>query len=199
MANDAWTTVPSLSGEHVRLVPLEPGHATGLGLAAADGALWNIHYTSIPRPEEAASYVASALDMQAAGKALAFAVLDAAGEVVGSTRFYQLEAGVPRLAIGYTWYAARVQRTALNTEAKRLLLSQAFDAMGCAAVSFETSHLNLRSQAAIQRLGARLDGVLRAHLRHRDGSLRDTHVYSILDSEWPEVRARLDSLPGGGA
>lgn len=191
--NNAWTTVPTLTGRHVRLEPLVPGHAAALGHASEEGALWALPYTFVPRADEARAYVEKALGMQAAGAALPFAVLDAYGEVVGSTRFYHLDREVPRATIGYTWYAARVQRTALNTEAKRLLLAHAFDELDCAAVAFETSHLNLRSQAAIERLGARRDGVLRAHLRHRDGSLRDTHVFSILATEWPAVRERLDA------
>lgn len=193
MAADAWATVPTLRGRHVVLAPLEASHAPALARAASDGELWRLAYTTVPSPEGAADYVALALRMQAAGEALPFVVLDATGSVVGSTRCYQLAPGVPRLAIGYTWYASRVQRTALNTEAKRLLLAHAFDALGCESVGFETSHLNLRSQAAIERLGARRDGILRAHMRHRDGSLRDTHVFSITRSEWPAVRARLDA------
>lgn len=193
MASEAWTNVPMLMGRHACLVPLRAGHAAGLGQAAADGALWELAYTNVPGPADAGDYVAEALAMQADGNALPFAVLDAAGDVVGTTRFYQLDPAVPRACIGYTWYAARAQRTALNTEAKRLLLGHAFEALRCEAVSFETSHLNLRSQAAIERLGAKRDGILRAHLRHRDGSLRDTHVFSITAGEWPAVRARLDA------
>jgi N-acetyltransferase len=193
MSGDAWTHVPTLIGRNVRLVPLETSHAPALGEAAAEGELWRLVYTSVPSRDEAAAYVEKALGMQARGEALPFAVLDADGAVVGTTRFYHLDPQVPRLTIGYTWYATRVQRTALNTEAKRLLLAHAFDVLGCAAVSFETSHLNTRSQAAIERLGARRDGVLRNHLRHRDGSLRDTWVYSIVDREWPAVRERLDA------
>ena len=120
-----------------------------------------------------------------------FVVLDAAGDVVGTTRYYDIDRTVPTLHIGYTWYAARAHRTALNTEAKRLLLSHAFDALGCESVSFETSHLNTRSQAAIERLGAKRDGILRAHMRHRDGSLRDTYRYSIVRGVWPTINARL--------
>lgn len=193
MASDPWTAVPTLAGRHVRLEPLRLEHAAALGRAAEDGALWNLAYTTVPHPDEAQAYVDAALSMHAAGQALPFVVLDAHGDVVGSTRFYHLERAVPRLTIGYTWYAARAQRTGLNTDAKRLLLAHAFEVLGCEAVTFETSHLNRRSQAAIERLGAKRDGILRAHLRHRDGSLRDTHVYSIIASEWPAVRARLDT------
>lgn len=186
-------TTLELTGRHVRLVPLCAAHADALRAAAADGALWGLNFTSVPGPApgEAEAYIAAAHAQRDAGTALPFAVLDAAGRVVGSTRYYDVDANVPKLKIGYTWYAAHVQRTALNTEAKRLLLDHAFDALGCASVTFETSHLNLRSQAAIERLGAQRDGVLRAHMRHRDGSLRDTVVYSILPAEWPALRARL--------
>lgn len=188
-----WTQVPTLEGRHVRLVPLEATHAPALADAAQEGDLWRLVYTWVPSREEALGYVADALAMQARGEALPFAVLDATGAIVGTTRFYHLDPRVPRLTLGYTWYARRVQRTGLNTEAKRLLLAHAFETLDCAAVAFETSHLNLQSQAAIERLGARRDGVLRGHLRHRDGSLRDTHVYSILAGEWPQIRGRLDA------
>lgn len=188
----AWFT-PTLAGRHVRLAPLQAEHADALRAAAADGALWTLRFTSVPGPNsgEAEAYIAAALAQRDAGDALPFAVFDAAGDLVGSTRFYDIERSVPRLKIGYTWYAARVQRTALNTEAKRLLLGHAFDTLGCESVTFETSHENLRSQAAIQRLGAQRDGILRAHMRHRDGTLRDTHVFSILRAEWPAVAAGL--------
>lgn len=191
----AWTT-PTLAGRHVRLAPLEAAHADALRAAAADGALWTIAYTSVPGPEAGAmeAYIATALAQRDAGVAAPFVVQDAHGRVVGSTRFYDIDVAVPRAKIGYTWYAAGAQRTGLNTEAKRLLLAHAFDAMGCACVALETSHLNLRSQAAIARLGAHRDGVLRAHQRHKDGSLRDTVVFSILAGEWAAVRDRLDGL-----
>jgi RimJ/RimL family protein N-acetyltransferase len=191
----AWQT-PTLAGRHVQLAPLEAAHADALRAAAADGALWTIPYTSVPGPEAGAmeAYIAMAHAQREAGVSLPFVVQDAAGRVVGATRYYDLDAAVPRLKIGYTWYAASAQRTGLNTEAKRLLLGHAFEALGCACVALETSHLNLRSQAAIARLGAHRDGVLRAHQRHKDGSLRDTVVFSILAEEWPAVRGRLDGL-----
>lgn len=199
MANDPWRTVPVLDGRGVRLAPLGTEHAAPLARAGADGGLSALTYTFVPDADEADDYVARALEAQAAGTALPFVVMDARGEVVGSTRLYDLDPSVPRAAIGYTWYALRAQRTSVNTEAKRLLLGHAFDVLGCAAVALETSHLNTRSQAAIERLGARRDGVLRAHMRHRDGSLRDSHVYSILAGEWPAVRARLDARLEQGA
>lgn len=193
MSTDPWIAVPTLLGRHARLEPLEAAHAMELARAAADGELWSLAHAGVPRPDEAAGYVEAALAMRAAAQAQPFVVRDARGAVVGSTRFYALDRRVPRLTIGYTWYAARVQRTALNSDAKRLLLGHAFEVLGCESVGFETSHLNLRSQAAIERLGATRDGVLRAHMRHRDGSLRDTVAYSILRAEWPRVRERLDA------
>jgi RimJ/RimL family protein N-acetyltransferase len=193
MSVEAWTRVPTLRGRYARLEPLAACHAAALADAASDGELWNLAFTSVPRPDQAEAYVARALAMQAACDALPFAVLDAAADVVGTTRFYRLDPSVPRALLGHTWYAARAQRTGLNTEAKRMLLAHAFEVLRCEAVGFETSHLNLRSQAAIERLGASRDGVLRAHMRHRDGSLRDTVTYSILRREWPQVRARLDA------
>jgi RimJ/RimL family protein N-acetyltransferase len=128
---------------------------------------------------------------QAQGRILPFVVRDAAGDIVGSTRFYDLEPTVPRVSIGYTWYAPRVQRTGLNTEAKLLLLTHAFETLGCISVVFETSWFNQRSRAAIARLGAKQDGVLRNHRRHADGSPRDTVIFSILDNEWPAVKRNL--------
>ena len=193
-----WTT-PTLEGRHVRLVPLLASHADALRAAAADGELWSLRCTSVPGPSpgEAEAYIATALAQREAGHALPFAVFDAAGDLVGSTRYYDIDRTVPRLKLGYTWYAARVQRTGLNTEAKRLLIGHAFEHWQCEAVVLETSHENLRSQAAILRLGAQRDGVLRAHMRHRDGSLRDTHVFSILREAWPRIerdlRAKLEA------
>lgn len=189
-----WTTPPTLRGSHVRLEPLQRGHAPALGAAAGDGELWRLGYTSVPTADTAADYIDKALAMQAAGQALAFAVLDSAGAVVGSTRFYALDPNAPRVQIGYTWYARRVQRTGLNTEAKLLLLRHAFDRMGCICVGFETSRLNQASRVAIARLGAREDGVLRNHMRHPDGSVRDTVAFSIIQSEWPAVQCRLKAM-----
>ena len=190
---DRWR-IPMLSGRHVTLLPLQAQHAAALACAAADGELWTLRFTSVPAPGEEGAYVAAALAARDHGEAMPFVVLDAAGEVIGSTRFYAIDRAVPTLSLGYTWYAARAQRTAVNTEAKRLLLGHAFDVLGCESVVLETSHLNTRSQAAIERLGAKRDGILRAHMRHRDGSLRDTYRYSILRAEWPAIAARLDGL-----
>ena len=188
-----WTQPPRLKGSHVALEPLQPAHAGGLRDAAADGKLWELWYTNVPMPEEVDAYVDAALVMQANGTALAFVVRDAQGRIVGTTRYYDLLPATPRLQIGYTWYAHSVQRTGLNTETKLLLLGHAFEALGCASVGLQTSTHNAASRAAIARLGAREEGIVRQHLRHRDGSLRDTVNFSILDSEWPAVKAGLQS------
>lgn len=188
-----WATAPHLVGRHVALEPLGRAHVPELRAALGGSGLWELVFTSVPHPDAVDGYVDDALAMQTRGEALPFAVRDGAGEIVGSTRFYQLAPAVPRLAIGYTWIVPRAQRTVVNTAAKRLLLGHAFEGLGCAAVAFETSTLNLRSQAAIERLGARRDGVLRSHMRHRDGTLRDTVVYSIVAGEWPAVRDALDA------
>jgi N-acetyltransferase len=191
--NDIWIT-PTLIGRHVRLEPLQADHADDLRAAAHDGALWTLRYTSVPGPNagEAEAYIAAALVARDAGNALPFVVRSAGGEIVGSTRFYDIDRNVPRVKLGYTWYAQRMQRTGLNTEAKLLLIEHAFAQWHCEALVLETSHENIRSQAAIVRLGAKLDGVLRAHMRHRDGALRDTFVFSILAEEWPALRDRLE-------
>jgi RimJ/RimL family protein N-acetyltransferase len=188
-----WTRPPRLRGRHVALEPLQPAHADGLRAAAADGRLWELWYTNVPAPDEVDAYVDAALAMQAAGAALAFTVRDAGGRIVGTTRYYDLLPATPRLQIGYTWYARSVQRTGLNTEAKLLLLEHAFEALGCASVGLQTSTHNAASRAAIARLGAQQEGILRHHLRHRDGSLRDTVNFSIIDGEWPAVKARLQA------
>ena len=195
----AWKTVPRLAGRHVVLEPLSTSHAGGLRTALGDGELSRCWYTNVPAPGKAAAYIDAALEKQARGGSWAFAVLDAAGEVVGSTRYYDMDAAVPRLQVGYTFYAPRVQRTGVNTEAKLLLLGHAFEAMGCICVGFETSWFNRRSRAAIERLGAKQDGVLRSHRRHADGSVRDTVAFSIIESEWPAVKRNLlDRLENGG-
>jgi RimJ/RimL family protein N-acetyltransferase len=191
--NTVWPPQPlTLSGEHVRLEPLRIEHAPALEQAAADGELWRLWYTSVPAPGHAREYVEAALSDQAQGRSLPFAVLDGEGRVVGSTRYCHIESAHRRLEIGYTWYAQRVQRSALNTQAKRLLLAHAFEALDAVAVEFRTHWFNHRSRAAIERLGAKQDGVLRNHMILPDGTLRDTVVYSIIASEWPAVRTHLD-------
>lgn len=184
-----WNVAPTLRGEHVTLEPLSSAHADGLRSALGAGELSRLWYTTVPAPDQVESYIASAMDAQ--GKTMPFVVRDAAGDIVGSTRYYDLDATVPRVQIGYTWYAPKVQRTGLNTEAKLLLLRHAFEAMGCVCVGFETSWFNLASRAAISRLGAKQDGVLRSHRRHADGSVRDTVAFSIIESEWPAVKRNL--------
>ncbi len=178
----------TLRDEHVSLEPLRLGHVPALEAAAADGELWNLWFTSAPAPGQALAYVEKALRGQAEGIMLPFVVREASsGEIVGTTRYYDFAAELPRLAIGYTWYAKRWQKSHLNTACKRLLLRHAFEALQCVAVEFHTDHRNLDSQRAIERLGAQRDGILRAHKRRPDGSLRDTFCYSILASEWPDV------------
>ncbi len=191
LKSDAWVAPVILRGRHVVLEPLQVEHAASLRAAAADGELWRCWYTNIPMPDAVDDYIASALKMQEAGDALVFSVRDDAGDLVGTTRYYDLDEAVPRLSIGYTWYAQRAQRTGLNTEAKLLLLGHAFETLGCVAVALETSSFNHASRTAIARLGAQQDGILRSHKRHADGSVRDTVVFSIIDSEWPAVKRNL--------
>ena len=182
-----------LEGEHVRLEPLAPGHATALADAIADGALDALWYTIVPAPAALPAWIDAALAQRTAGRALPFAVVRRRdGRVVGSTRYMNVEESQRRLEIGTTFYAASVQRSALNTECKRLLLAHAFERLGCLAVEFRTHWFNQRSREAIARLGAKQDGVLRNHQRLPDGSLRDTVVFSIIDSEWPAVKRHLD-------
>lgn len=187
----AWQQVPVLMGRHATLEPMSRDHIDGLRAALAGDALAALWFTSVPKADDAADYVDAVLAAQADGRVLPFVVRDADGRVVGSTRFYGLEADVPKLSIGYTWYAPDAQRTGVNTETKLLLLTHAFETLGCISVMFETSWFNHRSRAAIARLGARQDGVLRNHKRHADGSPRDTVVFSILHTEWPAVRSNL--------
>ncbi|MCD7097319.1 GNAT family N-acetyltransferase [Stenotrophomonas sp. MMGLT7] len=187
----AWGRVPTLHGRHATLEPLAAGHADGLRAALGDGALSQLWYANVPAPAAVDEYIAKALAAREAGTALPFVVRDRAGAIAGSTRFYDLQPSVPSLKIGYTWYAPQVQRSGVNSEAKLLLLGHAFETLECASVSFETSWFNHASRAAIARLGAKQDGVLRAHKRHADGSLRDTVVFSILAAEWPAAKRHL--------
>jgi N-acetyltransferase len=185
----------TLKGAHATLEPLGPGHEAALQAAAADGELWRLWYTSVSPPDRIGDYIARALDMRERLGAMPFAVRDnATGDIVGCTRYFNVDAPNRRLEIGHTWYAKRVQRTAINTECKLLLLSHAFDALGCIAVEFRTHWFNLASRAAIERLGAKQDGVLRNHQLLPDGSKRDTVVFSIIDGEWPAVRRHLKFL-----
>ncbi|HET9393080.1 MAG TPA: GNAT family protein [Candidatus Rubrimentiphilum sp.] len=187
-----WIEPVALDGTHVRLELLSRAHHDHLVAAASDGELWNLHYTTVPEPAGMMAEIDRRLALFESGSMLPFAVIDrATGEAVGMTTYMNIDAENRRLEIGSTWYRKRVQRTALNTECKLLLLSHAFDTLGCIAVEFRTSSLNLQSRRAIERLGAKLDGVLRSHSFHKDGSLRDTVVYSVTAPEWPAVRADL--------
>lgn len=182
----------TLTARGLKLVPLTLEHEPGLRAAAADGELWKLRITSVPEPEQTAAYIASALEMHAAGHRLAFAVTDeASGTVLGSSSFHDILPAVKRLEIGYTWYAARCQRTHVNTTAKLLLMTHAFETLGCHVVGWRTDNFNFASQAAIERLGARKDGVIRGHALRRDGTIRDTVMYSLRCGEWPEVKAQL--------
>lgn len=189
----AWREVPTLAGRHVRLEPMREAHVDGLRAVLAGDELSRLWFTNVPTADGVDAYVRAALEAQAGGRVLPFVVSDAQGAVVGSTRFYRLEPEVPTLCIGYTWYAPSVQRTGVNTETKLLLLAHAFETLGCISVSFETSSRNERSRAAIARLGAKQDGILRNHKRHADGSPRDTVVFSIIDSEWPAAKRDLQA------
>jgi N-acetyltransferase len=189
-----WPDPVTLAGRHATLSPLSPDHAEGLRNASRDGELWTLWYTAVPSPEGMAAEIERRLALQAAGSMLPWTVFDAAGRVVGMTTYMNIDAGNKRVEIGSTWYARSVQRSALNTECKRMLLAHAFEALDCIAVEFRTHRLNTQSRRAIERLGAQLDGVLRAHQRSPNGSLRDTAVYSITAAEWPTVRAHLDGL-----
>jgi RimJ/RimL family protein N-acetyltransferase len=180
-----------LIGSHASLVALSLDHEAELAEAVRDGELWRLWYTTVPSPEQMRAEIERRLALQAAGAMLPFTVLDASGTPVGMTTFMNVDAVNRRVEIGSTWYAARVQRTAVNTECKLMLLTHAFEELQCIAVEFRTHILNTRSRRAIERLGARLDGILRQHMRMPNGTLRDTCVYSILDHEWPTVRAHL--------
>ena len=186
-----WLSPIVLQGSHVRLEPLSLSQVPGLQQATRDGELWRLWYTSVPDPDGMQAYVEKALALRDAGAALPWAVMDSKGEVVGSTRYGNVDADNKRVEIGWTWYAKRVQRTALNTEAKLLLLTHAFETLDCAAVEFRTSWFNHASRNAIARLGAKQDGVLRKHMRMADGQHRDTVVFSIIDGEWPMVKRHL--------
>jgi len=191
-----------LEGRHVRLEPMSPERldeqAAALAEAVVDGTLWNSRVTTIPRPEGMRAYVEKALAELAAGRSLPFVTRDrASGRIVGTTRFMNIEAAHRRLEIGTTWLAQSFQRTAVNTEAKLLMLSHAFETLRCIAVDIRTHEKNAQSRAAIERLGAKLDGVLRNHMIMPDGTVRNTASYSIIDAEWPAIRARLEARLGG--
>ena len=181
----------TLSGRHATLAPLSMDHVEGLREAAADGELHRLWYTSVPSPEGMEAEIKRRLDLQTQDSMQPFTVLDADGRVAGMTTYMNIDGKNRRVEIGSTWYAQRVQRTALNTECKLMLLRHAFETLDCIAVEFRTHWMNHQSRAAIARLGAKQDGVLRNHQRMPDGSFRDTVVFSIIASEWPSVRAHL--------
>lgn len=187
----SWPAPVTLTGTHVRLEPLAAAHHDGLVDAVRDGELWKLWYTAIPSPEGMAAEIERRLALQARGSMLPFTVFDAAGRVAGMTTCMNIDAVHKRVEIGSTWYAARVQRSPLNTECKLMLLRHAFETLDCIAVEFRTHRFNTPSRRAIERLGAQLDGMLRAHQRAADGTLRDTAVYSITAAEWPTVRSHL--------
>jgi len=187
----AWIEPVTLRGNHATLVPLEKGHSGALAEAVRDGEVWKLWYTSVPSPEKMASEIERRLALQAQGSMVPFTVLDATGTPVGMTTYMNIDAVHKHVEIGSTWYARRVQRTPLNTECKLMLLRHAFEELESIAVEFRTHRLNVSSRRAIERLGAKLDGVLRNHQRMADGTMRDTAVYSITRDEWPTVRTHL--------
>ena len=188
----AFVEPTTLSARGITLVPLDASHEAGLRAAAADGALWNIRVTSVPEPEPTLKYIEDALQMRADGNRFAFAVTDtASGEVLGTTSYHDIIPAARRVEIGYTWYAKRVQRSHVNTTCKLLMLQHAFDTLACKVVGWRTDNFNFASQAAIERLGAQKDGVIRGHALRRDGTIRDTVMYSLRAGEWPEVKAQL--------
>jgi len=173
----------------IRLEPLGLHHADGLRAAASDGELWNLRITSVPEPHETEAYIRTALETD---NRLAFAVIDAStGTVIGTTSYHDIVPNIDRVEIGYTWYAKSRQRSHVNTSCKLLLLSHAFDTLGCFVVGLRTDNFNYASQAAIEKLGAKKDGVIRHHAPRRDGTVRDTVIYSILRGEWPEIKSQL--------
>ncbi len=183
----------TLEGLGVRLEPLSADHHDGIAQAAADGQLWDLWFTSVPRPDETAAYIDAALTGQREGHRLPFVVRElTSGAVVGCTSYHDIVPAIDRVEIGWTWYAARWHRTHLNTTCKRLLLAHAFETLGCHVVGLRTDNFNFRSQRAIEGIGAKKDGVIRHYQARRDGSVRDTVMYSILASEWPDVRRHLD-------
>ena len=188
-----WPTPVTLRGERVTVEPLRHDHHDGLVESARDGELWNLWYTVVPTPQTMRAEIDRRLALQVAGSMVPFVIVaNATKRVVGATSYMNIDAESRRVEIGHTWYAASAQRTGINTETKRLLLAHAFEELDCIAVEFRTHYFNRASRTAIERLGAKRDGILRNHRRGADGSLRDTCVYSIIAGEWPAVRAHLD-------
>ena len=188
----AFVEPVTLRQSGLRLEPLALAHEAGLAAAAADGELWRLRVTSVPEPQDTRAYIETALRMRDEGNRFAFAVLDdATGRVLGTTSYHDILPAVKRVEIGYTWYAQSVQRTHVNTTAKLLMMGHAFDTLGCLVVGWRTDNFNFASQRAIERLGAKKDGVIRGHALRRDGTIRDTVMYSMRSGEWPEARAQL--------
>jgi N-acetyltransferase len=187
-----WLEPVTLPGVHATLEPLAKARLAELTEAVKDGELWKLWYTSVPTPDGMAAEIDRRLTLQAKGAMLPFAVIDASGRAAGMTTYMNVDAAFKRVEIGSTWYAKRVQRSALNTECKLMLLSHAFEELDCIAVEFRTGFFNHQSRRAIERLGAKLDGILRSHQRYANGALRDTCVYSIVESEWPAVKGHLE-------
>jgi RimJ/RimL family protein N-acetyltransferase len=188
----AWLEPVTLRGAHALLAPLSQDHREALVEAVKDGELWKLWYTSVPRPEDMGKEIDRRLGLQATGSMLPFTVFDADGRVAGMSTYMNVDAANRRVEIGSTWYAKRVQRTALNTQCKLLLLAYAFETLNCIAVEFRTHFFNHQSRRGIERLGAKQDGILRSHQVAANGTLRDTVVYSIIASEWPTVKAHLN-------
>ena len=188
----AFVEPVTLAARGVKLVPLGLEHEAGLRAAAADGELWTLRITSVPEPEYTRKYIDDALSMREAGNRFAFAVTDeATGRVLGSSSYHDIVPAVKRVEIGYTWYGKSSQRSHVNTTCKLLLLTHAFETLGCHVVGWRTDNFNFASQAAIERLGAKKDGVIRGHALRRDGTIRDTVMYSMRNGEWPEAKAQL--------
>lgn len=183
----------TLEGRGIRLEPLHTDHEEALSAAAADGELWNLWYTFVPKQEETKDYIADALAGQTAGHMLPWAVRElTTDKIIGSTRYHDVMPDIDRLEIGYTWYATTWQRSHVNTTCKLLLMTHAFETLGCKVVGLRTDNFNFASQRAIEALGAKKDGVLRHHRIRRDGTVRDSVMYSILASEWPDVKRHLE-------
>ena len=183
----------TLEGHGVRLEPMTADHAAGIKQAASDGELWKLWYTAVPEPEQVAAYIETALEGQKNGHMLPWVVRELmSNRIAGSTRYHDVVAAIDRVEIGYTWYAQSWQRSHVNTACKLLLFGHAFETLGCAVVGLRTDNFNLRSQKAIEALGAKRDGILRHHQARRDGSARDSYMYSVLAGEWPDVRRHLE-------
>jgi RimJ/RimL family protein N-acetyltransferase len=190
----------TLEGNGIRLEPLTPAHERDISAAASDGQLWDLWFTSVPAPDQTARYIADALDGQIAGHMLPWAVRElSSNRIVGSTRYHDIVPAADRVEIGYTFYSASWQRSHVNTAAKLLLLGHAFDTVGCNVVGLRTDNFNFRSQRAIEALGAKRDGIIRRHHPRKDGTVRDTYIYSILVEEWPDVKRHLTTRLERGA